>query len=376
MEFHINKEPFLKALSRIQTVVERRNTMPILGNALIETANGGITISATDLEVSLRTTCTAEIADEGSIAVSAKTLFEIVRELPEGSIHIRANANDRLRLSSGRAKFSLAGFPGSAFPEIPVATGKKRHVFERDLLLGMFNKTHFAMSYDDTRFTLNGVFLQLSPSSEESGEPTKVRMVATDTHRLAMVEQILEPGSVVEAVDVIIPKKTVYEVKKLLEEENEELELVAGDTHIQFIKPDLTLISKLVQGHFPDYRRVIPSKNDLRLTMDRAQLDEVVKRMSVLSHEKSRGVRMAIDGDSMLISSNNPEQEAGEEEMAVVFEGEKPIVIGFNARYLREILTAMDGERVRFLLRNDEAPSLVFDPDRDNALFVLMPMRV
>ena len=232
------------------------------------------------------------------------------------------------------------------------------------------------MSYDDTRFTLNGVFLQLSPSSEESGEPTKVRMVATDTHRLAMVEQILEPGSVVEAVDVIIPKKTVYEVKKLLEEENEELELVAGDTHIQFIKPDLTLISKLVQGHFPDYRRVIPSKNDLRLTMDRAQLDEVVKRMSVLSHEKSRGVRMAIDGDSMLISSNNPEQEAGEEEMAVVFEGEKPIVIGFNARYLREILTAMDGERVRFLLRNDEAPSLVFDPDRDNAMFVLMPMRV
>jgi DNA polymerase III subunit beta len=375
MELHINKDPFLKALTRIQTVVERRNTMPILGNALIETGEGKITISATDLEVSLRTVCDAEITDMGSLAVSARTLFEIVRELPEGSIHIRGETNNRMRLSSGQAKFTIAGFPGSAFPEIPEAMGDKRHTFERDTLLGMFNKTHFAMSYDDTRFTLNGIFLQLTPNLE-SGEPSKVRMVATDTHRLAMIEQVLEDGAVTEPVEIIIPKKTVFEVKKLLEEEDEQVELVVGDTHIQFIKPDITLISKLVQGHFPDYRRVIPSQNSLRLTMDRAQLDTVVKRMMVLSHEKSRGVRMAITKDSMLLSSNNPEQEAGEEPMDVVYEGEEPVTIGFNARYLREILTAMEGDRVRFLLRDDEAPSLVFDPDRDNALFVLMPMRV
>ena len=212
------------------------------------------------------------------------------------------------------------------------------------------------MSYDDTRFTLNGIFLQLTPNLE-SGEPSKVRMVATDTHRLAMIEQVLEDGAVTEPVEIIIPKKTVFEVKKLLEEEDEQVELVVGDTHIQFIKPDITLISKLVQGHFPDYRRVIPSQNSLRLTMDRAQLDTVVKRMMVLSHEKSRGVRMAITKDSMLLSSNNPEQEAGEEPMDVVYEGEEPVTIGFNARYLREILTAMEGDRVRFLLRDDEAPS-------------------
>jgi DNA polymerase III subunit beta len=375
MEFHIDKDPFLKALTRIQTVVERRNTMPILGNALIETGEGTITISATDLEVSLRTTCMAEIAAIGSLAVNARTLYEIVRELPDGSIHIRGEANNRMRLISGRAKFALSGFPGSAFPEIPVATGDRRHTFKRDLLLGMFSKTHFAMSYDDSRFTLNGIFLQLTPNSD-AGEPAKVRMVATDTHRLAMIEQILDEETIREAIEIIIPKKTVFEVKKLLEEEDEEMELVAGDTHIQFIRPGMTLISKLVQGHFPDYKRVIPSQNSLRLTMHRAQLDEVVKRMSVLSHEKSRGIRMAITSESMLLSSNNPEQEAGEEEMAVTFDGEDPLTIGFNARYLREILTAMDGERVRFLLRNDEAPSLVFDPDRDNALFVLMPMRV
>ncbi|MBF0454179.1 MAG: DNA polymerase III subunit beta [Magnetococcales bacterium] len=375
MEFHINKDPFLKALARIQTVVERRNTMPILANTLIETSPGRITLSATDLEVSLRTSCEAEVADEGSLAVSARTLYDIVRELPEGSIHLRGEANNRLQLRSGRAKFALSGFPGAAFPEIPEASGDRRHLFERDMLLGMINKTHFAMSYDDTRFTLNGIFLQLSPNGE-AGEPAKIRMVATDTHRLAMIEQILLEKTVSESMELIIPKKTVYEVKKLLEESDEEVELVAGDTHIQFIKPDITLVSKLVQGHFPDYRRVIPSQNNLRLTMDRAQLDEVVKRMMVLSHEKSRGVRMTISSDSMLISSNNPEQEAGEEEMPVVYEGEKKTTIGFNARYLREILTAMEGEQVRFLLRDDEAPSLVFDPDRDNALFVLMPMRV
>ncbi len=375
MELHINKEPFLKALTRIQTVVERRNTMPILGNALIETGEGMITISATDLEVSLRTVCEAEITDVGSLAVSARTLFEIVRELPDGTIHLRSEANNRMRLTAGQAKFTISGYPGSAFPEIPDAVGDKRYTFQRDILLGMFNKTHFAMSYDDTRFTLNGIFLQMTPS-QESGEPSKVRMVATDTHRLAMVEEVLEEGAITDPVEMIVPKKTVFEIKKVLEEEDEPVELVAGDTHIQFIKPDMTLISKLVQGHFPDYRRVIPSQNSLNLTMDRALLDTVVKRMMVLSHEKSRGVRMEIADNSMLLSSNNPEQEAGEEPMEVMYDGEKPLTIGFNARYLREILTAMEGEKVRFLLRDDEAPSLVFDPDRDNSLFVLMPMRV
>ncbi|MBF0380542.1 MAG: DNA polymerase III subunit beta [Magnetococcales bacterium] len=375
MEFHINKDPLFKALTRIQTVVERRNTMPILGNALLETGDNILTVSATDLEVSLRTVCEAEIGDNGSLAVNAKTLFEIVRELPDGTIHIRQEANNRLRLSSGQAKFTISGFPGSAFPEIPQAVGDKRHVFERDILLSMVNKTHFAMSYDDTRFTLNGIFFQLTPNRGE-GELCKARMVATDTHRLAMVEQVLDDGVVKDPVEIIIPKKAVFEIKKLLEEEDKEVELVVGATHIQFIKPDITLISKLVQGQFPDYRRVIPNKNNLGLTMNRTQLDEVVKRMSVLSHEKSRGIRMAISKDSMLLSSNNPEQEAGEEPIKVEFEGEKPITVGFNARYLREILTAMDGEQVQFMLLNDEAPSLVFDPDKDNALFVLMPMRV
>ncbi|MBF0146218.1 MAG: DNA polymerase III subunit beta [Magnetococcales bacterium] len=373
MEFHIQKDPFLKALSRIQTVVERRNTMTMLGTALLEAQDGRITLSATDLEVSLRTTCNAEIRQEGSMALNAKTLFEIVRELPPTNVTLRMESESRLILLAGRARFELAGFPTSEFPKIPQAEGERFH-FERALLVEMFSKTHFAMSSDDSRFTLNGVLLQLSPATED-GQSPKVRMVATDTHRLAMVEKPMTPD-VGELREVIIPKKAVYEMRKVLEEDQDALEIIMGAAHIQFIKPELTLVSKLVQGRFPDYRRVIPSQNSIRLNMDRQELDSVVKRISVLSHEKSRGIRMHVHGSLMKVSSNNPEQEAGEEEISVQFSSEDPFAIGFNARYLRDILTAMEGTEVCFVFKDDESPALVFDPNRNDALFVLMPMRV
>ncbi|MBF0133403.1 MAG: DNA polymerase III subunit beta [Magnetococcales bacterium] len=373
MEFHIQKEPLLKALARIQTVVERRNTMTMLGTALLEAQDGRIVLSATDLEVSLRTTCAAEIIHEGTMALNAKTLFEIVRELAPTNVVFRMETESRLILLAGRARFELAGFPIAEFPKIPQAEGE-RFGFEHALLAEMFGKTHFAMSSDDSRFTLNGVLFQLSPPSDDSESP-KVRMVATDTHRLAMVEKPLQ-REIAELREVIIPKKAVFEMRKVLEEDQEPMEIIMGTAHIQFIKSELTLITKLIQGRFPDYRRVIPSQNSIRLSMDRLELDSVVKRISVLSHEKSRGIRMNVHGSLMKISSNNPEQEAGEEEIAVQFDSEEPFAIGFNARYLRDILTAMEGVEVRFVFNNDETPVLVFDPNRNDALFVLMPMRV
>lgn len=375
MEFHIDRDPFLKMLSRIQTVVERRNTMPILGNALLEVREQRLTVSATDLEVSLRTTCVVEVDIPGRLAVNAKTLFEIVRELPPGSIRLRQDAGNRLRLVSGRARFDLAGLSGEEFPEIPHPDGNDRYLFENAVLAKMFAETHFAMSYDDSRFTLNGIFLQFTPASGEDGESARMRMVATDTHRLAMVDKDLASGSS-EGKEVIIPKKAVHEIRKILDDDSQDVELIMGSTHIQFVKPDITLISKLVQGRFPDYQRVIPEQNNLKLNVARRDLDSVVKRISVLSHEKSRGIRLQVSENQMKISSNNPEQEAGEEEMVVSFDGEKPFSIGFNARYLREILTAMQGDQVRFVLKDETSPALVFDPDQKDALFVLMPMRV
>ncbi|MBF0296450.1 MAG: DNA polymerase III subunit beta [Magnetococcales bacterium] len=373
MEFFIDRDPFLKVLTRIQSVVERRNTMPILGNALLEVAEGELIVSATDLEVSVRTLTPVEMVAPGALSVGARILFDVVKELPAKAIRLRADG-ERLLLTCDRARFDLAGLPADQFPTLPQPDGEFRVSLPQPILLEMLDKTHFAMSFDETRYVLNGVFLQLT-AAEIEGEPGRARMVATDTHRMAMMEKPLD-GPLPEDREAIIPRKTVYEIRKLLEEDELTPELILGPTYLQLVKPELVLISKVVQGRFPDWRRVVPTANTVRLTTAREALHQVVKRISALSHEKSLGVRLQIEGQRMLINSTNPEQEMAEEEMAVAFDGEKPVTVGFNARYLREILVAMTGDSVQFAFKDDESPVLVFDPERSDALFVLMPMRV
>ena len=375
MEFHIERDPLLKALSRIQTVVERRSTKPILSNALVETQEGFIKISATNQEVSLRTLSPAEIVRPGSLTVNAKTLYEVVRELPVETVTIRKDDRDRVHLSCGMAKFELAGLSPDLFPEIPQADGDDRFGVDPLVLADMLNKTHFATSFDENRFTLNGLFFQVV-SSEEGARGGTLRLVATDTHRLAMVERWVEilPANLMR--ELIIPRKTVQEIRRMLEEDMDTLEVILDDTYIQLVKPALHLISKLVEGRFPDYRRVIPKENPLHLTVDREALFSVVRRMSVLSHEKSRGIRLEIQGARMQFYTNNPEQELAEEEMQVALEGGDALQVGFNARYLKEFLAVMEGTSARFSLKNDESPVLLTDPDQPGTHFVLMPMRV
>ncbi|MEO5347445.1 MAG: DNA polymerase III subunit beta [Magnetococcus sp. YQC-9] len=373
MEFFIDRDPFLKVLARIQTVVERRNTMPILGNALLEVADGRLTVSATDLEVSLRTVTPVEVMVEGALTVGARVLFDVVKELPAKSIRLRKEG-ERLQLTCDRARFDLATLPAAQFPRIPDADGEFRLALTREQLIGMLERTQFAMSTDETRYVLNGIFMQVTAATE-SDQPGRIRMVATDTHRMAMVEQPLD-YPVLDNREVILPKKSIHEIRKLLEEDDAAPELIFGETYAQVIKPDLTLVSKVVQGRFPDWRRVVPTGNTVRLTTAREAFQQVVRRISTLSHEKSLGVRLMIEESRMRIETANPEQEEAEEEMAVTFDGPKPLTIGFNARYLREILTVMSGETAQFALKDDESPVLVYDPERGDALFVLMPMRV
>ncbi|MBF0429019.1 MAG: DNA polymerase III subunit beta [Magnetococcales bacterium] len=373
MEFFIDRDPFLKVLKRIQTVVERRNTMPILGNALLEVTDNLLTVSATDLEVSLRTFTPVEVVEPGSLTVGARILFDVVNELPAKVIRLRQEG-ERLLLTCDRARFDLASLPGEQFPKIPQPEGEFHLNLSCDMLAEMLEKTHFAMSNDETRYVLNGVFMQLV-EAEVEGLTGRIRLVATDTHRMAMVERPVE-CVIPETRDVIIPKKTVYEIRKLLEEDDQMVAVVLGPGFFQVIKPDLALISKVVQGRFPDWRRVMPTDNTIRLSIAREAFHQVVKRMSALSHEKSLGVRLLIEETRMRIVSVNPEQEEAEEEMAVSFDGENPITIGFNARYLKEILMAVSGETVQFALKDDESPVLVYDPERSDAMFVLMPMRV
>lgn len=377
MELHIERDPFLKALSRVQTVVERRHTMPILGNTLIETHPDGhtITLSATNQEVSLRTLCPATIVEPGSLTVNAKTLYEVVRELPEESISLRKDHRDRLCLKCGRAKFELVGLPSERFPAIPQADGNYRFSIEHAMLAEMLAKTHFATSYDENRFTLNGLFFQITPAGETQWEEGVLRIVTTDTHRLAMVERFV-PNLPDEMREVIIPRKAVQEIRRILEEDTQPAEIVLDSNYIQVIRPEIILVSKLVDGRFPDYRRVVPQGNPLHLNVDRAQLLGVVKRMSVLSHEKSRGIRLEIEGDRMQFNTNNPDQELAEEEMHVSLEGGTALKVGFNARYLKEFLAVMEGDNVRFSLKNESSPVLLTDPTQAGTQFVLMPMRV
>ncbi|MEO5339529.1 MAG: DNA polymerase III subunit beta [Magnetococcus sp. MYC-9] len=379
MEFQVARTPFLKTLYRIQSLVDRRNTLAILGNVHLLTRDGYLQVEATNLEVSLRTRCEAEIIEPGAITLNAKMLFDVVSELPEHETvllrtgHPETSGRDRVRLSCGRAKFELAGMPSDQFPTIPQADGAYRFLLDPGLLAEMLAKTHFAMSDDETRYALNGLFFQVSPSEVE-GEGI-LRLVATDSHRLAMVQRQV-PNLPTEERGVIIPKKAVQEIRRVLEEESQPVELIVDGNYIQLIRPEVMLVAKLVEGRFPDYRRVIPQGNPLHLRVDREQLLGVVRRMSVLSHEKSRGIRLEIDGDLMRFNTNNPEQELAEEEMAVSLEGGKSLEVGFNARYLREFLSVMEGDEVSFFMSPEDLPVLLTDPGQRGTQFVLMPMSV
>lgn len=389
MEIQIERDAFLRTLSRIQSVVERRNTMPILGCALLTAEEGELTVSATDLEVSLRTRCAAEVVRAGALAVGARKLHDIVRELPSNEqIRLRASEENRLTLTCGNSRFVLTGQSADQFPEIPKATTDLSLPMESADLSNMLGKTHFAMSQDETRYTLNGIFLQLDPAGSPAihphctGDeklPARIRLVATDTHRLAVVERDLAPevsGQLTEPNECILPKKAVFEIRKLLDEEKVTISLTLGAGYLQIRKTDLDLITKLVEGRFPDYRRVIPELKDPQMVnMERAALYQVVKRMSVLSHEKSRGIRLALRKDAMRITTDNPEQEAGEDEMAVLYDGNE-CSIGFNARYLLDITSAMDCDDLRMTFLNEDTPVLITDPEKDTYFYILMPMRV
>ncbi|MBF0143281.1 MAG: DNA polymerase III subunit beta [Magnetococcales bacterium] len=373
MEFQVEREPFLRALSRIQAVVERRNTMPILGFTLLEAAAGKLTVSGTDSEVYLRTVLDAVTEEPGLIAVEARKLFEIVRELPEGSLRLRREEGERLLMTAGRARFTLVGMPGAQFPQPPDPGEPLRLRLPAGLLDHMFAKTHFAMSLEEGRFALNGLLLQVEVG-EDPGQPARLRMVATDTHRLAMVDHPLE-GEGFSPREVIIPRKGVLGARKVLEEGIEEVELAVAERHLQLTLPGISLISKLVDGRFPNYHRVIPVDNAQILTVSREAFHGVVKRMSVLSHEKSRGIRLQISENHMRVTTSNPEQDVAEEELEVAYAG-SPIDIGFNARYLQEMIGAVDGDPVTIFLKDGESSVLVKDPLQANTVFVLMPMSV
>jgi DNA polymerase-3 subunit beta len=367
MKATIERATLLKSLSHVQSVVERRNTIHILSNVLIDASeDGSIRLMATDLDLQVDESVQANVATPGATTVSAHTLFDIVRKLPEGS-QVELNAAEgKMQLSAGRARFNLSTLPRDDFPVIAEGDLPTRFELPAATLRQIIDKTRFAISTEETRYYLMGIFLHIADE--------QLKAAATDGHRLARVT-VPKPDGADGMPDVIVPRKCVAELRKLLEEVEGTVEVSMSPTKIRFGLGSAVLTSKLIDGTFPDYNRVIPTGNDKLLKLDPKSFAQGVDRVSTIASEKTRAVKMTVDRDKVTLSVTSPESGTATEEIAADY-GSDTIEIGFNARYLLDILGEIDGDTVEVHLADAAAPTLLRENDKSQALYVLMPMRV
>lgn len=370
MKLSIERSALLKALSHVQSVVEKRNTIPILSNVQIEAADGRLALTATDLDLAIVEETPAAIEQAGATTVPAHVLHDIVRKLPEGADVELALEDQRLRLRAGRSRFTLACLPREDFPVMSVGELPHRFTLPAADLKRLVDKTRFAISTEETRYYLNGIYFHVTGG--DGGE--MLRAVATDGHRLARVEHPAPAGAAGMA-GVIVPRKTVLEIRKLIDEFDGEIEISLSDTKIRYGFDSAVVTSKLIDGTFPDYTRVIPTGNDRRLVVSAADFAEAVDRVATISSEKSRSVKLSLEAERIVLTVNSPESGTATEEVAATYAGE-PMEIGFNARYLLDILDQIEGGTVELLLNDAASPTVMKDSEDDSALYVLMPMRV
>ncbi|HUG62921.1 MAG TPA: DNA polymerase III subunit beta [Methylomirabilota bacterium] len=372
MRVTLERSNLLKSLAHVHRVVERRNTIPILSNVLIRTDGGSMKLKATDLDLEAQESLPAMVEQQGSTTVPAHMFYDIIRKLPEGSQVALETAADggTLSIASGRSRFSLQMLPESDFPDITV--GDMTHRFElraRDLKT-LIDRTQFAISNEEIRYYLNGIFLH----TVDTPEGRRFRAVATDGHRLARADVPAPAGS--EGMPgVIVPRKTVGEIQRLLEDPDADIAVELSEAKIRITVGDVVLTSKLIDGTFPDYGRVIPQGNDKELKVDRAEFADAVDRVSTISSERGRAVKLALSEGKMVLTVVNPDSGSATEEVAVEYDDE-PLEIGFNARYLLDITGQLTTETAVFRLADPGSPTLIQDADDAETLYVLMPMRV
>jgi len=374
MKFSIEKAEFHKGLARIQAIIEKRNSMPILANVLIETPKKGksaqLLLSATDLEVGIRGSHEAEVGQAGGATASAKKLFEIVRELPDETVHVSTTDNQYLDIRCARAKFVLAGTAAEEYPTLPEFSPGKTVKIQAAVLSTMIERTMYATSLDETRYNLNGVYFEVLPDGG------KIRMVATDGHRLSYVDRSVGPELEGLASGVIIPRKGLAELKRLVDEEDaDEVELAFEGSNGLARKGDVTLVMRLIEGEFPNYRQVVPASAGRRLTLATEPLSHALRRVALLSAERSRAVRLQLVGGKMTISSSNPDLGEAQEELDVDYAGDE-IAIGFNARYLLDVLAATHSKEIELDVQDEMSPIRLRPTDDEDALAVIMPMRL
>ncbi|MEE4118144.1 MAG: DNA polymerase III subunit beta [Paracoccaceae bacterium] len=372
MKMSIERGTLLRALAQAQSVVERRNTIPILANVLIEAEGEQVSFRATDLDIEVVDRTGAQVERAGATTVNAVTFHDIVRKLPDGALVKLTDdgASGRLEVEAGRAHFTLATLPREDFPVMAATDYAANFSAEARVLRRLFDKSKFAISTEETRYYLNGVYMHVS----EGEEGPVLRCVATDGHRLARVDAPLPEGA--EGMPgVIVPRKTVGELRKLLEDDEAQIAVSVSETKVRFATPEITLTSKVIDGTFPDYTRVIPMNNPRRMEVDASEFAKAVDRVATVSSERSRAVKLSLDEDRLVLSVNAPDAGAAEEELAVAY-GDEKLEIGFNAKYLLEIASQVDRENAVFLFNSSGDPTLMREGTDTSALYVVMPMRV
>ena len=372
MRVTIEQSNLLKSLGHVHRVVERRNTIPILSNVLLKADGGELHLKATDLDLEIFEKTPAVVEQAGATTVPAHMLYEIVRKLPGGSEIMLSVDSDgtTLKLSSGRSQFTLQMLPVEDFPDISAGEFSHDFSFATGEIRKLINHTQFAISTEETRYYLNGIFLH---TVEDDGE-TVLRAVATDGHRLAR-SQTIAPDGADGMPGIIIPRKAVGEIQRLVEDPDAAVHVELSESKIRLSVGETVLTSKLIDGTFPDYNRVIPSGNDKELVMDRATFASAVDRVSTISSERGRAVKLQLTNDQMVLSVNNPDSGSAEEEIAVGYSSD-PLDIGFNSRYLLDITNQLTGDEATFMLSDPGSPTLIRDSAESGAIYVLMPMRV
>lgn len=366
MKFEIEREEFLKPLQAVIGVVEKRQTMPVLSNVLLAVEEDRLSVTATDLEVELVARTGLEGAMAGAVTVPGRKLVDIVRTLPEGATVALELEGERITIRSGRSRFTLSTLPAAEFPAVEEIHGLLGLEISQAGLKRLCSQTAFAMAHQDVRYYLNGLLMEVRPD--------KLRTVGTDGHRLALCDVDSATGES-ELRQVIVPRKGVVELQRLLGEDDEPARLEVSTNHVRVTLGALRFTSKLIDGRFPDYERVIPRDGDKRIKVDRHLLRQALARTAILSNEKYRGIRLQLDTGRLAIQAHNPEQESAEEELEVAYEGDG-MEVGFNVNYLLDPLAALEGEAVELVLKDANSSCLIQAPGDASSRHVVMPMRL
>jgi DNA polymerase-3 subunit beta len=366
MKFEITKEDLLRPLSQVSGVVERRQTLPILSNVLVVAEAQAIAFTATDLEVELHANFSHDVVTPGTTTLPARKLMDICRNLPDGAKITLAVEGERATLRSGRSRFTLATLPAEDFPKVDEVASTQTVNVTQATLRQLIDSTHFAMAQQDVRYYLNGLMLELAGS--------RLRAVATDGHRLSLADIDAEL-QVEDPVQVIVPRKGISELLRLLEESDAAVQMELGSNHVRVALPGITFTSKLIDGRFPDYERVIPADSGKPITADCGTLRHALMRTSILSNEKYRGIRFQLEAGNLRILAHNPEQEEAEEEIEVDYAGE-PLEIGFNANYIIDALAAIRTDQVVMNITDSSSSCLLTPSDGEACRYVVMPMRL